>query len=52
SKSSLAKALGLRGVWNKSLIVRDAIIAAGVACGGAWLLYTWFTAKMSEVSHQ
>nr|ACE80685.1 polyprotein precursor [Pepper mottle virus] len=52
SKSSLAKALGLRGVWNKSLIVRDAIIAAGVACGGAWLLYTWFTGKMSEVSHQ
>nr|WIF19228.1 polyprotein [Peru tomato mosaic virus] len=52
SKHKLSKALGLEGLWNKSLAARDAIIAIGVACGGAWMLYSWFTTEMNNVEHQ
>nr|QYA72285.1 polyprotein [Wild potato mosaic virus] len=52
SKHALSKALSLEGVWNKSLAARDAIIAVGVACGGAWMLYTWFMGEINGVAHQ
>nr|NP_741974.1 6K2 protein [Wild potato mosaic virus] len=52
SKHTLSKALSLEGIWNKSLAVRDTIIAVGVACGGAWMLYTWFTSEINGVTHQ
>nr|YP_009351890.1 6K2 [Sunflower ring blotch virus] len=52
SKESLSKDLGLRGVWQKSLMVKDAIIAVAVSFGGACLLYSWFTQSMSAVAHQ
>nr|NP_787943.1 6K2 protein [Peru tomato mosaic virus] len=51
-KHKLSKALGLEGLWNKSLAARDAIIAIGVTCGGAWMLYSWFTTEMNNVEHQ
>nr|NP_734374.1 6K2 protein [Potato virus V] len=52
SKHAMSGALGLEGIWNKSLAVRDVIIATGVAIGGAWMLYTWFTGEMNSVVHQ
>nr|URJ21482.1 polyprotein [Potato virus V] len=52
SKHTMSTALGLEGIWNKSLAVRDIIIATGVAVGGAWMLYTWFMGEMNCVVHQ
>nr|YP_006401485.1 6K2 protein [Pepper severe mosaic virus] len=51
-KNSLAKDLQLKGIWCKSLIVKDLVIAGAVAIGGACLLYSWFTQSMQDVSHQ
>nr|YP_009252415.1 6K2 [Tobacco mosqueado virus] len=52
SKGALARDLKLKGVWNAPLIARDAIIACGIATGGAWLLYSWFTSQFTSVTHQ
>nr|UOF93069.1 polyprotein [Amaranthus leaf mottle virus] len=52
SKNELAKSMRLKGIWCKSLIVKDAIIACGVAVGGVCLLYSWFTQAYSSVHHQ
>nr|QWT83729.1 polyprotein [Pepper yellow mosaic virus] len=52
SKQQLARHLGLKGVWNKTLMARDGVIACGVAAGGIWMLYTWFTHTINGVRHQ
>nr|ADP30807.1 polyprotein [Chilli veinal mottle virus] len=38
----ISKCLQLKGTWNGSLITRDVLIAGGVACGGAWMIYQYF----------
>ncbi|AHB50526.1 polyprotein [Bidens mosaic virus] len=52
SKDALSKDLKLKGIWNKSLIVKDVLVAGAVAIGGVYLLYSWFTNSMQSVSHQ
>nr|CAH2618730.1 polyprotein [Traubia modesta potyvirus]CAI5383969.1 polyprotein [Traubia modesta potyvirus] len=52
SVGSLAQALKLRGIWNKSLLAKDILIAGGVAIGGFWMMYKWFMDSISKVRHQ
>nr|URG39486.1 polyprotein [Chilli veinal mottle virus] len=53
TKEEIAKHLQLEGSWNKTLITRDVLIAAGVACGGAWMIYQYFIdAFRDNVDHQ
>nr|QYA72446.1 polyprotein [Tamarillo fruit ring virus] len=53
SKEEIGKHLKLKGVWNRNLLTRDVLIGAGVACGGAWLIYQYVYDLFNEhVSHQ
>nr|YP_003582550.1 6K2 protein [Sunflower chlorotic mottle virus] len=52
SKDSLAKSLNLKGIWCKSLMVKDALIAGAVSIGGVCMIYHWFTQSFQSVSHQ
>nr|ACI45387.1 polyprotein [Potato virus Y] len=52
STTSLAKDLKLKGVWKKSLVVKDLIIAGAIAIGGVGLIYSWFTQSIDTVTHQ
>ncbi|ABI97034.2 polyprotein [Arracacha mottle virus] len=52
STNDLSKAIGLKGVWNKKLLARDLIIAAGVVAGGSWIVYECFKQKVTRVMHQ
>nr|ADP30806.1 polyprotein [Chilli veinal mottle virus] len=47
----ISKCLKLKGTWNGSLITRDVLIAMGVACGGAWMIYQYFI-DSGQVNHQ
>nr|WNS50453.1 polyprotein [Potato virus Y] len=50
--TSLAKDLKLKGVWKKSLMAKDLIIAGAIAIGGIGLIYSWFTQSVETVHHQ
>nr|YP_002539447.1 6K2 [Pepper veinal mottle virus] len=53
STEEIGKFLGLKGFWNKKLLTRDVLIGAGVACGGAWMLYQFVMDSFGDdVSHQ
>ncbi|ATY46581.1 polyprotein [African eggplant mosaic virus] len=53
SKEEIGKHLKLKGVWNKNLLTRDVLIGAGVACGGAWMIYQIVMDYLTEkVEHQ
>ncbi|AYD49586.1 polyprotein [Arracacha virus Y] len=52
SANELSKAIGLRGIWNKKLLARDLLIAAGVVAGGSWMMYECFKQKVTRVMHQ
>nr|YP_001816851.1 6K2 protein [Wild tomato mosaic virus] len=53
SKQDISKFLKLKGVWNGALLTRDVLIAAGVACGGAWMMYQYLMDSFSDnVDHQ
>nr|SCO64877.1 Polyprotein [Carrot thin leaf virus] len=53
SKDAISKHLKLKGIWNKSLMVRDTLVCAGVFVGGAWMLASWYFSKSGEiVEHQ
>nr|YP_001936183.1 6K2 [Verbena virus Y] len=52
STGALAKDMRLKGIWCKSLLARDVIIAGAVLTGGGMLLWTWFKDQMNSVSHQ
>nr|AGN92431.1 polyprotein [Chilli veinal mottle virus] len=51
SIDDISKCLQLKGTWNGNLITRDVLIAAGVACGGAWMIYQYFI-DSEQVNHQ
>nr|ACX53640.1 polyprotein [Chilli veinal mottle virus] len=51
STEGISKCLQLKGTWNGGLITRDVLIAAGVACGGAWMIYQYFI-DSEQVNHQ
>lgn len=51
STEGISECLRLKGTWNGSLITRDVLIAAGVACGGAWMIYQYFI-DSEQVNHQ
>nr|WKM80304.1 polyprotein [Bidens mottle virus] len=52
SKESLASAMNLKGIWAKSLVARDLLVAGAVAIGGAAILWKWFRSEISLVRHQ
>nr|CAH2618928.1 polyprotein [Salt wort potyvirus]CAI5383977.1 polyprotein [Salt wort potyvirus] len=52
SKHELSKGLRLKGIWNKSLAVRDILVSSCVAVGGAVMIYKWFTNSITDVQHQ
>nr|AGE47830.1 polyprotein [Chilli veinal mottle virus] len=51
SVEGISKCLRLKGRWNGNLITRDVLIAAGVAVGGAWMIYQYFI-DSEQVDHQ
>nr|QBB78857.1 polyprotein [Wild tomato mosaic virus] len=53
NKEEISRFLKLKGVWNGALLTRDVLIAAGVACGGAWMMYQYLIDSFSDkVDHQ
>nr|YP_006423952.1 6K2 protein [Bidens mottle virus] len=52
SKESLASAMNLKGIWAKSLVARDLLVAGAVAIGGIAILWKWFRSEISLVRHQ
>nr|YP_008320587.1 second 6-kDa protein [Habenaria mosaic virus] len=53
SRDGIIKTLNLQGKWKGTLITRDLLVCAGLACGGVWLLYQYIRNFMNEpVEHQ
>nr|ALE99280.1 polyprotein [Habenaria mosaic virus] len=53
SREGIIKSLNLQGKWKGTLLTRDLLVCAGVACGGVWLLYQYVQNFMNEpVEHQ
>ncbi len=39
SQEALSRHLGLKGIWNKTLITGDVIVTGAVIIGGLWMIY-------------
>ncbi len=53
-RAHIIKELRLRGLWDKSLMCKDALISAFVFCGGAFMIWQHYKDQMlsKQVHHQ
>nr|YP_001936192.1 6K2 [Algerian watermelon mosaic virus] len=52
-KKHITEQLGLKGIWNKSLMCKDALVSGLVFLGGLVILWQNYKEKMlSKVYHQ
>nr|WCB70616.1 polyprotein [Shamrock chlorotic ringspot virus] len=48
SASELTSALGLKGLWNKSLVTQDVLLLMATAFGSVWMVYDYYSKKFTE----
>nr|AGG18227.1 polyprotein [Leek yellow stripe virus] len=48
SENDMSKFLGLKGRWNKSVIIKDVVLAGVTVVGGALMMYEYVKGKLSE----
>nr|WIW79938.1 polyprotein [Moroccan watermelon mosaic virus] len=53
-RAHVVRELGLKGIWNKSLLCHDALVSAFVFCGGAFMVWQHYKDKFlsKHVYHQ
>nr|QED45150.1 polyprotein [Leek yellow stripe virus] len=48
SENDMSKFLGLKGRWNKSVIIKDVVLTGVTMIGGALMMYEYVKGKLSE----
>nr|NP_734098.1 6K2 protein [Leek yellow stripe virus] len=48
SENEMSDFLGLKGRWNKSVIIKDIVLASVTAVGGVLMMYEYVKGKLEE----